>query len=375
MAAHARLSASAAHRWIPCPGSVNLSAPIPDRSSPDAADGTRAHDLAAAMLLAHRGKVNTAEYSEEMVGHVVTYVDYCQSQTQPGDLTMVEVDLTPGLKQLDQDCGGTTDFARYRPKTQHLLVVDFKYGAGVFVPVENNPQLMLYALGALLGSDSPVKTITIAVVQPRAEGAEGAIREWTVPAHVIVDFAADVKEAAAKTREVPTELNPGEKQCRFCKARAVCPALEKQQHALIAADFTAVETYDPAKLADALRLIPMVEARIKALRDFAYAELAVGRPVPGYKLVAKRATRKWADESKAEAMIAPHLGPDAYEPKSLKSPAAIEKLVGKKGFVQYADLAPAVSSGYTLASDSDPRPGVALIAENDFPLVAGPVED
>lgn len=365
MAAHARLSASAAHRWVPCPGSIKLCSGLPDTSSAHAEEGTRAHELAAALLLGHTPDVLG---SAEMLGHVQTYVGYCRSQTAPGDVREVEMDLTPGLRKLDPDCGGTADFVRYRPKTGNLLVADFKYGQGVFVAVENNPQLMLYALGALLMLPEPAQSVTIAVIQPRAEDAEGnAVREWTVPAHVILDFAADVQEAAKLARADAPPLNPGEKQCRFCKGKAVCPALEAQQHALIAEDFQPLQTYSPDKLRAALDLIPTVEARIKALRDFAYGELAHGRQVPGYKLVAKRATRKWADEPQAAAaLVAATVDP--YE-KSLKSPAQIEKQIGKKAFTAFASLAPAISSGYTLTSESDPRPGVALIAETDFPAL------
>lgn len=365
MAAHARLSASAAHRWLACPGSVSLAATVPDGgSSPHAAEGTLAHDFAARRLTGVPGAMDLCP--TDMAPHVQTYVDFCRAESTPDSTVLIEMSLTPGLQKIDPDLGGTADFVRYCPTRKNLLVADFKYGRGVFVEVENNPQLLLYALGALHSfAAHNVKTVTLAVIQPRAEGEE-AVRTWTAPVEVLLDFAQDVMDAAKAAREIPAKLTPGEKQCRWCPAKHICPALTEQTHAIIAADFSAVQTYDPAKLQTALDMIPQVEARIKALRDFAYAEIAHGRPVPGYKLVAKRATRKWTDELAAGKALLAAVGEAAFEKPVLKSPAQVEKAVGKKEWAQYAELASSVSSGYTLVKDSDPRPGVELIAETDF---------
>lgn len=373
MAAHARLSASAAHRWIPCPGSVTLSAAVPvPKSSPHADEGTLAHDLAAGLLL-HK---TVGFPNDEMREHVQTYVDFCRAESTPDSTVLVEMSLTGGLQHVHPDLGGTADFVRYCPTRKDLLVADFKYGRGVFVEVENNPQLLLYALGALYHfSKHNVKTVTLAVIQPRAEGADGAVRTWTAPVDVLVDFSVDVLTAAAKARESVPTYNPGEKQCRWCPAKVICPALEQQTHALVASDFTALSPAPaPERLRQLLDMVPTVEARIKAIRDHAYAEIAHGRPVPGYKLVAKRATRKWVDEEAAGKKLVVELGGVAFEKPVLKSPAQVEKAVGKKEWAKYAGLAASVSSGYTLVNDSDPRPGVELISETDFTAIGGPVD-
>lgn len=372
MSAHARLSASAAHRWIPCPGSVSLSAAVPvPPSSAHAEEGTQAHEYAARILMSETVELPT----DDLRQHVPVYVNFCRAESTPDSTVLVEMSLTEGLQHIDPHLGGTADFVRYCPDRKDLLVADFKYGRGVIVEAENNPQLMLYALGALYGfARHNVKTVTLAVIQPRAEGEE-PIKTWTAPVDVLIEFAADVKEAAARSREAIPTYNPGEKQCRWCPAKVICPALEQQTHALVASDFTALSPAPaPERLRQLLDMVPTVEARIKAIRDHAYAEIAHGRPVPGYKLVAKRATRKWVDEEAAGKKLVVELGGVAFEKPVLKSPAQVEKAVGKKEWAKYAGLAASVSSGYTLVNDSDPRPGVELISETDFTAIGGPVD-
>ena len=368
MTAHARLSASSAHRWMPCPGSVKQSEPYPDTDSEASKEGTLAHDFAAYRLDPSRQAfIATAE----MERHVKVYVDYCQSLREQGAQSAVEVDLTDELTLLDPDFGGTADFVAYTPATMLLEPVDLKYGAGVFVDAKDNVQVKKYGLGALLKAQRAgfkVARVKGTIVQPRIECEEGPIRsdEWSVAE--LLDFAADLKAAADATREPNPRLVPGEKQCKFCQAKPTCPALKAQQTALMATEFTALVPHDPAKLAEALSMIPQVEARIKAIGALAYGELCAGRAIPGYKLVEKRATRKWSDEA-AVAALADKLAVDVRDPAPLKSPAQVEKLVGKKAFADFASLAPAISSGYTVVPASDKRPPVALISDTDFPAL------
>lgn len=379
MAKHARLSASSAHRWMACPGSVKLSESLPNTASEHAAQGTVAHDLAADCL---NNGLSPSKFiggwqekdgfkiavDQEMVDGVQFYLDVLAEDKKPRDKTFVEVDLTPALSRLDQDLGGTADFCRYRPSAKQLRVIDFKYGAGKLVAATENKQLMIYALGALLTLNEPVTEVVVTIVQPRIEHEEGRVRDWKFPAVELLNFAADVDTVTTVTRQENAPLVPGESQCQFCPGRRLCPELEKRQHALVAQEFSEVVPYDPQKLAAALDTIPLVEARIKALREFAYAEAERGNAPPGWKLVAKRPTRKWLDEAEVVAW-AKERAVDPYEAPSLKSPAQIEKGLKKAEKEELAQMVISVSSGHTLAPESDKRPAVHKALAGEFEVV------
>ena len=345
MTTHARLSASSAHRWLVCPPSANYAG---GKASIHAALGTFAHDIAAKCLASdspasdfflQKGKVDgfDVECDLEMVDAVQLYLDDIRYDVKPGDQTWTEVRLIDALSRIDPDLGGTADHARYRPETRHLLVRDFKFGSGVYVDVEDNAQLKLYALGVMLECGKVVKDVTVRIVQPRFEGTK-PIRDWHFKAADILEFVADVRQAANASRDPKAPYKAGD-HCKFCPAARTCPELEKQSHALLANDFDAaplpipgtdksIMTFDPAKLAAALASIPAVKERIKAIEEFAYAEATAGREIPGYKLVDKRATRKWKSQgdviewAQAQAV-------DPYAPRELLSPAQLEKVLAK----------------------------------------------
>ncbi len=389
MSQHAKLSASAAHRWMVCPGSVRLGKGLPDNTSEAAAAGTVAHDLAAWALATHDGallndEIGRIAYQDgyditidaEMVDAVRLYVDTLAADKQPGDVDWVEVDLTPALQRIDESTGGTADHVLFRPAAKHLFVTDFKYGAGVLVNPEGNKQLRMYALGALLdaeGRGALVATVTVRIVQPRVEHPEGRVRQETFHAADLLEFAADVEQSAAATRDVNAPLVPGEDQCRWCPAKRMCPALEAKHHALVADEFKDLTSYDPVALASALDSVPLVEARIKALREFAYAEAERGNPPPGYKLVAKRGVRKWVNDE-ALRTWAEARAIDPFEEPKLKSPAQIEKELNKDQKKELGEMTVTVSSGHTLVPASDKRPAVHLALAGEFALLPGNAE-
>lgn len=377
--AHARLSASAAHRWMACPGSVRLSANLPNKSSIHAATGTLAHEVAAESLnfkespAERLGDVETIDgfqitVDQEMVDGVQFYLDTIKADAKKGDEAFVEVDLAEPLAKIDPDLGGTADHVRWRPKTQHLLVTDLKYGAGKVVEPTENKQLKLYALGALLTVDKPVKEVTVRIVQPRIEHEDGRVRDWTFPAVELLDFAADAAESASRTRDANAPLVPGETQCGFCPARHCCPALEEKQHALVATEFQNIISADPVTRGKTLNMLSLVEARIKAIREFEYEEAERGNPAAGWKLVDKRPTRKWISEEAVQKW-AESRAIDALEEPAIKSPAQLEKGLNKDQKAEMAHYVQSVSSGHTLVPESDKRPAVHKALAQEFAVI------
>lgn len=300
--AHARLSASSAHRWLECPGSINLAIHRGDETSVYAAEGTFAHDIAARCLCTNKpastwlGREDTVEghkftVTQEMADAIQVYLDATLGEVEAGDEDWVEMPLLAPLQKIDPDLGGIADWVRYRPSTKHLRVADFKYGAGKCVEALGNEQARVYALGAMLQVNREVEEVEVVIVQPRFEGAK-PVRTWTFKAHDLLDFIADIQEAAALSRSANPPLKAGE-WCGFCKAASVCPELKAKQDAIVAVEFGQVVDY--TALAKALAAIPMVKERIKAIEEIAYKEATGGAEIPGFKLVEKRPSRQWSD--------------------------------------------------------------------------------
>lgn len=371
--AHSRLGASIAHRWMACPGSVGLSSGVEESAGTVyAAEGSAAHELAEMCLRQDRDAEEFLEEEITVGNHVFTvdqdmadgvqvYVDYVRSiyDREAGDILLVEHRFD--LSHIFPEMFGTGDAGVYKAKTKSLYVVDLKFGKGHAVEAANNPQLAYYGLGmiavpSLVGIQ--IDKVVLAIVQPRAPHRDGPIREWeTDPVHLL-DFQADLAEAAARTQEPDAPRVPGD-WCNFCPAAGICPELREVALLKAQAEFADVIAPDlsESELAELLEKADLVECGIKAIRAEAFARAEGGAKIPGWKLVPKRAVRKWKDEGTVVAtLIVDHdVSSDDLWNRKLKSPAQVEKLLGKAGKDALADLVIKESSGNTLARDTDPR--------------------
>ena len=368
------------HRWAACPGSVRLSAGIKGVDSVYAQEGTVAHALAEACdscgihPYLYLGAKRTAdglrffEVTEEMVDAVELYCQAGRDVTDKAAGDVVYHEHKFDLSAIHPGCFGTADRVIWKPSIRTLYVDDFKYGAGIPVDVKSSPQNRYYALGAYVTLKLPALKIVLRIIQPRCPHPDGPVRSHEIDAVELLEFQHDLIAAAKATENPDAPLVPGD-HCRFCPAAATCPVLHARAQRAAASAFAPDAPYEPKSLADALALAPIVEAWAKSVREFAYAQAEAGAAIPGWKLVAKRATRQWRDVAAAELRLKEiGLGETVMYPiPELKSPAQIEKVLGKKDFAAVeADLVAKVSSGHTLAPDSDNRPVVKQDAAAAF---------
>lgn len=361
MSDHAKLSPSAAERWMTCPGSVVLSEGMENKSSEFAEEGTRAHALAESLLL---GKAASGDI--DMVDNVLVYVDYVQSLA--GELHVEQ------RVHVNDVVYGTADAVVWQEDAAALHIVDLKYGAGVPVEVHGNLQLKIYALATLLTFKYPASTVTATIVQPRCPHSDGPVRSATYDVVDLLDFHADLLDAierVAKARSAPDfYLTPSEKGCRWCLAAPKCPALKTKAQELAKQVFAPGLPYDPKALADTLDFLPILEGWIKNTREFAYGEAEQGRTIPQWKLVEKRATRKWRDEEAVVTWFKAHHPEVELWERKLATPAAIEKALPKDERTALEDLCVKESSGHTLVHESDKRAAVRVDAASVFSKIA-----
>jgi hypothetical protein len=234
--------------------------------------------------------------------------------------------------------------------------------------VNNNSQLKYYALGALLGLKYPATRVEFGIIQPRCFHADGPVRTKVMHAADLIDFAADLVDAVKATEDPNAPLNAGD-WCKFCPAKGTCPELERRKNEAMKLEFAPGLPYDPEKLAQALESVPIVKAWLSAIDSFAYSEAEAGRCPPRFKLVEKRATRKWNTDDKLvllEALKPSGIGLVNFVEEKMKSPAQVEKILPKEHRGLLADLTVRESSGHTLVPADDKRDAIKTSAQTDF---------
>lgn len=384
--AHARLSPSAFERIIRCPGSVRLSEGLPDQTSTYAAEGTAAHELAAYCLgigqdaITCLGRVidtktgtftcldfdgeTRFEVTEEMVEAVQVYLDAVR--TVQGILTIEE---RLDLGHIQPGMFGTADAIVLDGRTLHVF--DLKYGRGKAVEVEENPQLICYAAGAAHRyHNRGVDEVRLVIVQPRASHPKGPVRSYELDFVDLAIWLGELRAAAERANEEDAPLAPGD-WCRWCKAAPMCPAL--RQKSLSSAqdefgDFMEPTLLTPDQMAEVLSEVETFKIWLKSVEKYAHDQAMSGRPPTGYKLVAKRATRRWKSGDTVEEILGGvRTSPDCFTEPVLKSPAQVEKAVGKEFYANnLRHCVEAKSSGAILAPESDPRPPFKPSAEEEF---------
>jgi hypothetical protein len=392
LVAHAEHGASSSDRWMNCAGSLRLSRGVPATTSSYAEEGTVAHELGATCLTHERDTVEFIDrqilghvVDDEMAEHIQTYIDHVRSEIEPGDVVMIEQKFT--LERLGPPVPmfGTCDAAIYKPRQRLLKIKDLKYGAGVAVEAVANPQMRYYGLGGMLSlpDDMPVTAVETTIFQPRAPHRAGPVRSETLSAFELVEWSGDLLEAVSRTLKVDAPLVAGD-WCRFCPAVGFCPALREAafvsaQHSFSVIEDEPVLTVPPsaehltsAQLGRVLDAADLIDLWVSAARAEAFDRLGQGEPVPGWKLVPKRAQRSWdgsEDDVVAELQVQFGLHPADIYSQKLRSPAQIEKLLPKAERPALADLYSKASSGVTLAPDTDHRTPLTTRAAGVFAVL------
>lgn len=359
---------------------------VPNVSSSYATEGTTAHwvgeeslrwEAPAAKLI---GKVcpETGEtVTAEMAEAVQVYVDECNRVK--GDYHRIEEKVT--LEEVSSDLGGTVDFAAVMEK-RVLHIRDYKHGMGVNVAIEGNVQLRIYALGALAlyskqrpGAGPLITSIVPGIVQPRIEGGEPVKLEKLLTSELIAWQEEVLKPGVARVQLADEgQLSEDERlvagaHCKFCPAKAVCPAQAKQNLALAQIDFAKPmpvmtlpnpQAMSIAKLATILQAKDAFDSWLSAIEAHAQAVLESGKPVPGFKLVKKRSNRAWRSESAAATALSKTLGKNAYKPQVLISPAEAEKQLKVFSLTLSEDLVVKPDTGNVIALASDKRPAATI---------------
>jgi hypothetical protein len=275
----------------------------------------------------------------------------------PSRVMEIEAETRVGFGDLLPGVFGSTDLIGRLGN--RAVVLDWKFGDGVMVEVEENPQLMFYAAAAMRTPDAQwafdgVTEIECVIVQPPE------VRRWVTTPARIAQFELELVQAVKQAEKPDAKLAVGD-HCRWCAAKPVCP---KMTGAVDRALKVQIDALPAAQISTYLKNADMLEEWIKDLRALALQMLESGAKLPEYKLVAKRAIRSWSDEEKAKiALFAYGLTESEVMETSVVSPAKAEKALKKRKIGLPEDLVVAISSGNTLASADDPRPEVMLLGK------------
>ena len=367
---HAVLSASSAHRWLNCPPSALLAKGHGDTSQA-ALQGTAAHALAEHKLrraLKQQSKRPVSEFEDDEMDTLTDdYVEfvleqYAKAQEASAD-ALIYIEQRLDFSHLVPDGFGTGDCLIIADGT--LQVIDLKYGLGVLVEAEANPQLQLYALGALRLFDAlfDIEQVTVTIFQPRREN----ISSWTIPVTELQAWAQTVLKPAAELAASGAGEFAAGSWCQFCPIAPTCRARAEANLTLAKHEFAPPAELSADEVADVLARIPDLTKWAGDVQDYALSKALTGERYAGFKLVAGRSIRKYVDET-AVAEAAKAAGYKDIYKQSLLTITAMEKLMGKKQFAEIlGDLVVKPEGKPTLVPLSDKRPELTVSsAAEDF---------
>lgn len=369
---HAVLSASSSHRWLNCSPSARLEQEFEGRETEAAAEGTAAHALCEHKLrcaLKMRSKKPLSKYDcDEMDAHTDAYVEFVlEALAEAGQVCKDPLVLIE--QKLDFSCYvpdgyGTGDCVIV---ADHLLhIIDFKYGQGILVNAAENPQMMLYALGALRLFDSlyDIDTVSMSIFQPRREN----VSTWTITVDELLAWAENtLKPKAELAFNGEGEYSPGS-WCTFCKAAVKCRARAEAKLQLARYEFALPPLLTDAEIEDILLRLDDLTKWANEIQAYAQdAAVNHGKVWHGFKLVESRTNRKYTDEA-AVVQAANEAGYHDIYKKSLITITEMERLMGKKAFAEVlGGLVEKPEGRPTLVPASDKRPAITTTdAKQDF---------
>lgn len=387
MASHALLSPSAAHRWMHCEVAPGLEAMEPEESSVYAEEGTLAHAICEAKVIAANSGKDPHEvysaindgaqweehklYQPEMEETSDYYTDvvmekYKEAKSETSDavlLTEVKIDLGEWIP----GGFGTADALIIADGTIHLI--DYKHGKGVEVSAHMNPQMMIYALGALdrYGFEYRIDDIEMTIVQPRLNNTSS----FKIHADELTKWGNRELYPAAKRATISARTNSGHATagpwCRFCKIKAKCRALANMATEVVKATNNIMTA---GEIAEFLPKTSVIKKFCTDVEEHALAMMLSGEKVPGYKIVEGRSIRTVFDQASLAKVLQDEgfSAETIYKPRELQTITTLEKVVGKKAFTALATPYIVKPQGKpTLAPESDKRPEFQpTSAEDDF---------
>ena len=382
MADHAKLSASGSHIWLNCTTSVQMSEGFPDKQTAYTEEGTLAHRLAELEIgkiyklvsaKSYKDGLKTVKesqyYTEELKSYVKNYVDWVE-------------EIYNGVKEKSADHEILTeqrlDFSTWVPggfgtgdvviiADGTLTVIDLKYGKGVPVEARENPQLMLYGLGAYdaFSLSNDIQRIRMIINQPRLD----SISEFEISVEDLLKWGEEVvKPKAAMAIKGEGEAHPGD-WCRFCKCKAICRARAEEALEIAKYEFRDPPLLEDGEISDILGRAARIQSWISDVKEYAQEEAEKGRQWPGWKLVEGRSNRKYSDPQEVEKRLlaAGFEKVLLYKDPELLGITAMEKVVGGKKKLEtlIAGLIVKPPGAPTLVPESDKRPALNT-AKEDF---------